>query len=110
MGSSFQGHILKIDNQDLIQPSLMSLYKNSKIARATHNVYAYRIRHGGLLLENARDDGEYGAAAHILKLLQEKEVENVLIVVTRWKGGPNMGPRRMDMIKEAAKQALMKIC
>ncbi len=58
---------------------------------------------------NACDDGEYGAATRILKLLQGKGVENLMVIVTRWKAGPNMGKRRLAMIEEAAKQALTKI-
>ncbi len=109
MGSSFQGHAVTVKGPDDIQPSLTALYKNAKVARATHNIYAYRIKCGNVIVENACDDGEHGASARMLKLLQDKGVENLMVIVTRWKAGPNMGKRRFAMIEEAAKQALMKV-
>ncbi len=45
-GSSFQGAMVKVDDQDDIIPALHAIYKDSKSARATHNIYAYRIRNG----------------------------------------------------------------
>ncbi len=54
-------------------------------------------------MENACDDGEHGASARILKLLQHKGVDNLMVIVTRWKAErPNMGKRRFAMIEEAA--------
>ena len=45
------------------------------------------------------DDGEAGAGALILKMLEQKELKNYLIIVTRWFGGVNLGGDRIINIK-----------
>ena len=44
--------------------------------------------------ENRDDDGERGAADKLLFLLQQCNLENILIVVTRWYGGIHLGTDR----------------
>ena len=74
-------------------------------ADATHNVPAYRVREGGaerardgtsgggLLREYSSDDGEPSGSAGkpALNVLQGRELENVVVVVTRYYGGTNLG-------------------
>lgn len=59
-------------------------------ADATHNVYAYIIRHGAVRYS---DDGEPSGTAGqpVLGVLQKKLVFNVLCVVTRYYGGVLLG-------------------
>ena len=72
-----------------------------RVAKATHNVY-------GLILSDGReymsDNGELGAAQHIIDTLKEKKIVDRLIVVTRWYGG-HMGPERFTYYKDTAMQA-----
>ena len=42
-------------------PALHAIYANHRVARATHNIYAYRIQMADRLVEHFEDDGEYGA-------------------------------------------------
>jgi len=77
---------------------------------ATHNVPAYRVRvgggenrstgadgsgagRGGLLREYESDDGEPRGSAGkpALNVLQGQDVENAVVVVTRYYGGTNLG-------------------
>jgi len=67
---------------------------------ATHNVPAYRVRveSGGpgesyMLREYSSDDGEPSGSAGkpMLNVLQGQELENVVVVVTRYYGGTNLG-------------------
>ena len=51
------------------------------------------------------DDGEIGAARHLLKLLHDCELKNRVIFVVRY-CGDKLGPSRFDQILEAAKRAL----
>ena len=60
------------------------------------------------VMEDCEDDGEHGASRRILRLLQEKDMSNVMVIITRWKGGPDLGKRRFHLIEEATKQALVK--
>lgn len=59
---------------------------------ARHHCWAYVIR-DGQLLERFSDDGEPGGTAGkpILEVIKGHEVENVLIVVTRYFGGTLLG-------------------
>jgi uncharacterized YigZ family protein len=67
---------------------------------ATHNVPAYRVRvesggpgGGYMLREYQSDDGEPTGSAGkpALNVLQQRDVENVVVVVTRYYGGTNLG-------------------
>jgi len=61
-------------------------------ADATHNVPAYRVR-ADPLREYASDDGEPSGSAGkpMLNVLQGRETENAVVVVTRHYGGTNLG-------------------
>lgn len=48
----------------------------------------------GQLNEDYEDDGEGGAGSKLLFLLQRKNLSNILIVVSRWYGGVNLGSDR----------------
>ena len=104
--SSFVGHYVPVSDQDKIVPAIQSVYSDTRCARATHNMYAYRIRHGGTVTEHYEDDGEYGGGRVLLNLLRDHDVDNAFVCVTRWYGGTHLGKARFDYIAEAAKEAL----
>ena len=52
------------------------------------------------------DDGESQAGGRLAHLLDILDLENVLVVVSRWYGGTLLGPDRFKMINTAARQAL----
>ena len=58
---------------------------------ASHNVYAYRIR--GIGVHRYDDNGEPSGSAGkpVLKALKNKELENVVVVVSRYFGGTELG-------------------
>ncbi|KAK6044563.1 hypothetical protein COOONC_17932 [Cooperia oncophora] len=41
--SHFQAHLARVSSKEEVKLVLDRLYENSKISRATHNIYAYRI-------------------------------------------------------------------
>ncbi len=59
---------------------------------ATHHVPAYRVR-ADPFREYASDDGEPSGSAGkpVLSVLQGRDLENVVVVVTRYYGGTNLG-------------------
>ena len=61
-----------------------------KFAKATHNSWAAVI--AGEPFKD--DDGEAGAAAVMLKMIQREALTDHVIVVTRWYGGVNLGGDR----------------
>lgn len=68
-------------------------YTKKKYFDAKHNCYAYRINKANYILEKYSDDGEPAGTAGqpILNVLKGKELENVLIIVTRYFGGILLG-------------------
>lgn len=75
---------------------IKSLLKNKRFAKATHNTWAARFS-GGKSIKN--DDGESGAGMVILKMLEQKAVENQIVVVTRWYGGVKLGGDRFRHVQ-----------
>lgn len=57
-------------------------------------------------LPDCDDDGETAAGSRIAHLLEILEVENVLVVVSRWYGGILLGADRFKHINQAARDAL----
>jgi hypothetical protein len=106
-GSTFQGASVTALNQDDIIPALHALYADSRVARATHNIYAYRLSgEKTLAREHYDDDGEYGAGQRLLDLLKQHDITDTLVCVSRWYGGKNLGPKRFEKILDCAKQTL----
>lgn len=60
------------------------LATDKKVAKATHNITAWRI-HGenGVQFQDCNDDGESAAGGRVLHLLELMGVWNVMVVVTR---------------------------
>jgi hypothetical protein len=70
-----------------------------KVARATHNITAWRIRGtNDTTYQDCDDDGETAAGGRLLHLMQLMDVWDVMVVVTRWYGGIQLGPDRFRII------------
>lgn len=116
--SVFQGHCSPIHHVDHVQIFLNKLKENKKINNAFHNMYAYRIdkldptaRIAGKsasIIQDCDDDGEQAAGGRMLTLMQILNVVNVMVVVTRWYGGIQLGPARFKHINNAARDCLVK--
>ena len=57
-------------------------------------------------MQDFHDDGEGGAGIKIMHLLQDSNVRNVLVIVSRWYGGILLGPARFMYITDAARGVL----
>ena len=108
-GSIFQGHAAQLTRGTSIAGVLASLYSNPLIAKAEHNMYAYRLKEGDGVVESCSDDGEHGAGNKLLRLLQERSATDVVVVCTRWFGGVHIGPKRFGYITSSATDALNKL-
>ena len=73
-----------------IEAGLSALTAQRRFAKATHNSWAARLGGEGL----KADDGEAGAGAIILRMLETEGLDDHLIVVTRWYGGKHLGGDR----------------
>ena len=100
-GSEFLGHVSPADSVDEAEAFIETV--GAEYADATHNVPAYRVPAGEasertpdsdvMLREYGDDDGEPSGSAGkpALNVLQQREVRNVVCVVTRYYGGTNLG-------------------
>lgn len=106
-GSTFQGHSAIAECFDDIKPILCKMYGTTcNTASATHNIWAARFKCGTTDVERCNDDGEFGAATRILRIMQGRKLTNAMVVVTRWKRGGDLGPVRFTHIEKAAEQAM----
>ncbi|QGA81132.1 YigZ family protein [Halomicrobium sp. LC1Hm] len=89
-GSEFVGRVRPAHTVDEAEAFVDAVSR--EYADATHNVPAYRVR-ADPLREYSSDDGEPSGSAGkpALNVLQQREIENVAVVVTRYYGGTNLG-------------------
>ncbi|KAJ8483020.1 hypothetical protein ONZ51_g4980 [Trametes cubensis] len=105
--SAFVGRACRITDPSQVPLILAHLMSDRRIARAAHPIInAWRCRVGNVLHQDNDDDGETAAGGRLAHLLQILEVENVLVVVTRYFGGIHLGPDRFKHINQAARNAL----
>jgi len=88
--SRFIGTAIPVSTKEEAVAELASIQK--EFWDATHNCYAYRLAPDGLQYRFS-DDGEPSGSAGkpILFVLQQRELVNVLVVVTRYFGGTKLG-------------------
>ncbi|NLV13150.1 YigZ family protein [Haloarcula argentinensis] len=89
-GSEFIGHVAPVTTVEDAEAFVDAI--SEEYADATHNVPAYRVR-SDPFREYSSDDGEPSGSAGdpALNVLQQREIENVVAVVTRYYGGTNLG-------------------
>lgn len=85
------------------------LATDKKVAKATHNITAWRIQgKNGVQFQDCDDDGEDAAGGRLLHLLELMNVWNVMIVVSRWYGGVKLGPDRFRLINQCGRDCIVK--
>jgi putative IMPACT (imprinted ancient) family translation regulator len=112
--SVFQSHVAAISHPDEARKILSILKQDRKIARATHNIMAYRVLSEEPSSETAAvivyadndDDGEHGAGPKLAELLSLLGAKNLIVVVSRWYGGIQLGPDRFKHIANVARAAI----
>jgi putative IMPACT (imprinted ancient) family translation regulator len=76
---------------------LKDLKRNKRFAKATHNTWALLCSDGSPV---KNDDGESGAGAIILRMLERAELKDHMIIVTRWYGGTHLGGDRFRRVQD----------
>jgi hypothetical protein len=85
------------------------LDSDKKVRSATHNITAWRIKgEGGVIYQDCDDDGETAAGGRVLHLMQLMDLWDVMVVVTRWYGGHQLGPKRFSIINTVARDAFVQ--
>ena len=100
-GSEFLGHVTPAEDVEAAEAFVASV--RDEYDDATHNVPAYRVPAGPpserrapgevMLREYSSDDGEPSGSAGkpALNVLVQRDLRNVVAVVTRYYGGTNLG-------------------
>jgi hypothetical protein len=105
--SVFVAHAVPVHSADDVRAALAVLLAEPRIARATHNIRAWRFRDAsGALHADNDDDGEDAAGGRLAEMLSLMGAEGVLVVVTRWFGGVLLGPARFKCINNSARSLL----
>ena len=102
-------HVASVESMDHVNWVLAELlFNDRKVARATHNMIAYRFwdAERECLVSDNDDDGEKGSGAKLAALLDMADVTNVIVVVSRWYGGVHLGPARFKYFSNTARDAL----
>ncbi|EIT79858.1 ribosomal protein S5 domain 2-type protein [Aspergillus flavus] len=109
-------HVTSLEQAQAYLDYLLATEK--KVAAATHNISAWRIRQqkpsngkgesAEMIVQDCDDDGETAAGGRLLHLMQLMDVWDVVVVVTRWYGGVQLGPDRFRIINAVGRDALMK--
>ncbi|KAF9885425.1 hypothetical protein FE257_012947 [Aspergillus nanangensis] len=116
-------HVTSLDQAQGYLDYLLATEK--KVAAATHNISAWRIRQvkksgtgkekdkekgesTEMIVQDCDDDGETAAGGRLLHLMQLMDVWDVVVVVTRWYGGVLLGPDRFRIINAVGRDALVK--
>lgn len=112
--SKFQGRHVPLEDP-LAVPGILQdfLRSHKRLAKtASHPlIYAWRTAStkGSELVDvqqGYNDCGEKGAGARLLAMLQQQNVVNKLVIVTRWYGGTPLGPLRFRHVLQCAYETL----
>jgi len=102
-------HVCTVTCMEHVQWALAELlFNDKKVAKASHNMFAYRFTHDGTHFSDNDDDGEKGSGSKLAGLLVMCQVENVLVIVSRWFGGSKLGPARFKWIAGVARDGLVQ--
>lgn len=84
---------------------LRELRSNKRFAKATHHSWAGLL--SGEPLKD--DDGESGAGALILQMIERAALADHIIIVTRWYGGKHLGGDRFRHVADAVRHYLAQL-
>lgn len=105
-GSRYSVSYGVVHSREDMQQFLKRLKTKKAYAKATHNTFAARIEHNGILYDTKNDDGETGAGMVILRLMQKRDVRNSIICVTRWFGGVKLMGDRFKHVQDSTAIAI----
>lgn len=81
---------------------IRKLCRKKKFLKATHNTWAFLQES----VPTKNDDGETGAGMIIARMLERENLQNHIVVVTRWYGGKHLGGDRFRHVQDAVRYYL----
>jgi putative IMPACT (imprinted ancient) family translation regulator len=102
-GSRYAASAGPVRDRPGIESFLADLRSRRKFAKATHHSWAAVLSDGGPL---KGDDGEAGAGAVILRMLEREGLVDHVVVITRWYGGVHLGGDRFAHVVTCTRAVL----
>ena len=102
-GSKYAASGGAVSNRAEATDFIKNLKRKKKFAKATHNTWAVIFADGEQV---KNDDGESGAGALILQMLEREKLLDHIVVVTRWYGGVHLGGDRFRHVKTSVQAYL----
>lgn len=102
-GSRYAVSGCPVSDRAAVDQALAALSRKKPYTKATHNSWAVCFSDAG---PAKSDDGEAGAGDVILRMMARAELENHVIVVTRWYGGKHLGGDRFRHIQSCVRAYL----
>ena len=100
-GSEFFSYACKVKKVDDVEKAYKKL--RIKFADATHIICSYRLdQPTGPYRQEAVDDGDWGMARSILKVLKQKDLTQMCVFVVRYFGNVHLGKRRFEIVESLA--------
>jgi len=111
--SVFIAHMAQVNTLADVQAFRAEVLSDKKVARATHNIFAFRFTDAasGVTHHDCDDDGETAAGSRVgemLRLMGLGSAGNAgaAVIVSRWYGGIKLGPDRFKFINNSARGVL----
>ena len=106
-GSIFQGHLHPVHTEGELIQAIRAISQDKQLAKSDHAMYAYNfIDPEGVNRCGYFDDGEWTGGNILSTLLCEKELSNIVIIVTRSFGGVHLGKKRFELIRQVANETI----
>ena len=106
--SVFTGYVMETESFEVLKDAYK--YLRNQHLSAAHIMCGYRFFGKDFAtLQNYSDDGEIGGGRAVLSILKEEKVFNTAIFVIRYRDHKNIGSKRFDAIRDAARSALAKM-
>lgn len=102
-GSRYAATVAAAADREAVVAALADLRRRRRFAKATHHSWAVVLSEGGPL---KGDDGEAGAGAVILRMLEREGLCDHVVIVTRWYGGVPLGGDRFAHVVTCTRAAL----
>ncbi|XP_062585845.1 uncharacterized protein LOC134247508 [Saccostrea cucullata] len=97
-GSEFFAIGSEVDSVESVQNFYKKACIDPYVASVDSRILVYRFRENDKVTENYHDDGEHGAGRRLLKFMQDNQIFNAAIIVTRWMGD-HIGPERFTIME-----------